>query len=175
MEQGGPVLQSCGDLRHREHRPGLVVHQHDADQGRVLPDGVQHGLRRDVPLSIRLHIGSGVAFPLQLLDALEYGAVLHRRGNDVLPHAAVLVQRRADGPVVALRAAGGEKQLLGFAAQRSGDGFPAPVRQGFGLPAQGVLGGGVAVSLPHHMQGQISHFRQNLGGGCIVKINLLHS
>ena len=69
-----------------------------------------------------------------------------RRGNDVLPHAAVLVQRRPDGPVVALRAAGGEKQLLGLAAQRSGDGFPATVRQGFGLPAQGVLGGGVAVS-----------------------------
>ena len=50
----------------------------------------------------------------------------------------------------------------------SGDGFPAPVRQGFGLPAQSVLGGGVAVSFRkdfHHRLGGFRGYRR--GGGMV--------
>ena len=39
VQQGGTVRQQGGNLLHRKPRPGLVVDQHDADQGRVLPQG----------------------------------------------------------------------------------------------------------------------------------------
>ena len=86
-----------------------------------------------------------------------------------------VVHNAAHRHVVGFGSAGGEDDFLRFGANLGCNLlarlFDAPLRP----QALLVKGGGVAVFLPHHMQGQISHFRQNLGGGCIVKINLLHS
>ena len=168
VEQGRPVFQSGSNLRHRKNRPRLVVHQHDADQRRILPDGVQHGLRRNASLSVRFHAVSGITLPLQLLYTLEYGAVFHCRGDDMLSYPAVLMQGGPDSPVVALSAAGCEKQLLRPGPQGSGNGSPGPVRQGLGLPSQSVLGGGVAVSFRQSFHHRLSNFGRHRCGGGVV-------
>jgi len=47
--------------------------------------------------------------------------VFHGGRDDVLADMAVLVQGKADGPVVALRPAGGEDELFTLAAERGGN------------------------------------------------------
>ena len=140
MEQGGAVLKQGGNLLHRETDAGLVVDQHDADQGRVLPEGGQHLPRRDAPRAVGPHIGDRAALLLQPLDALEHRAVLHGGGDNVAAYPAVLVEGGADGPVIPLRAAGSEKKLLRGAPQGPGNNGPAPVHQILGPAAQLVLG-----------------------------------
>ena len=51
--------------------------------------------------------------------------MFHGGRDDVLAGVAVLVQGKADGPVVALRPAGGEDELFTLAAERGGDDMAA--------------------------------------------------
>ena len=102
--------------------------------------------------NVGLHVSGGIALPLQLPDALEHGAVLHGGGDDVFSYPAVLVEGGPEGPVVSLGAAGGKEDLFRLCPQGPGDGGPAMVHNGFGLPAGGVLGGGVAEVLRQRLQ-----------------------
>ena len=47
--------------------------------------------------------------------------MFHGGRDDVLAGVAVLVQGKADGPVVAFRPAGGEDELFTLAAERGGN------------------------------------------------------
>ncbi len=170
VEQGRPVPEQGGDLLHREPCAGLVVHQHHAHQGRVLPQGRSHLLRRDPAVRAGAQIGGRAALPLQLLHALEHPAVLYGGGDDVAAHPAVLVQSRPDGPVVPLRAAGGEEKLLRPAPQGPGDHRPVPVQPLPGGPAGLVLGGGVGEVLRHHLHHGLGGLGGDGGGGGVIQV-----
>ena len=65
MEQGGLVPQEGGDLLHRKAGSGLVVDQHDADQGGVLPEGTRHLGGGDAAAPVRLEACDLVSLLLQ--------------------------------------------------------------------------------------------------------------
>ena len=170
VEKGGTVLQQGGHLFHREADAGFVVYQHHGHQGGVLPKGGGHLLGRNAAGAVGLHQGDFIALLLQGLEALEDGAVLHGGGHDVLAHPAVLPEGGADGPVVALRAAGGEEKLLRFAPQGLRHSGTALLHQIPGRPAQGVLGGGVAEVLRQNLYHDLRHRSGYRGGGGIIQI-----
>ena len=173
VQQGAAVFlpQQAGHLLHREDAAGFVVHQHHAHQHRVLPQGLGHLLRRHMAGFVRGQVRHLVPLLLQQLTRLQHGAVLHGGGDDVPPGVAALPHGGGDGPVVRLRAAGGEVQVLRPAPQGPGDNGPALLHQSLGLPAQGILGGGVAELLRQHLIHGVRHGPGHRRGGCVIQIN----
>ena len=141
------LAQERGDLCDRKDTAGLVVHKHHGHERRILAQRVRDLLRCDIAVSVRREAGDGIALLLELAAWLKHRAVLHRGGDDVPPHMAVLVRGEANGPVVALRAAGGEEKLLGLAAERGGDGRAVRVQPLFCGGAVGILRAGVAAAV----------------------------
>ena len=168
VEQGALAPQTSGDLRYREHRSRLVVHQHDADHRGILPNRIQHVLRRNPPLLVWLHISCGVSLSLQLPDAVEHSAVLHCCGDNVPSHSAVLMQSGPNGPVVPLGAAGGKQHLLRLRIQSLGDNGAAAIHQRLGLPAKLILRGRVSEVFRHDIHHNPDSFRIYWGGGGVI-------
>lgn len=144
---GAVLAQEPRDLRDGKDAAGLVVHEHHGDERRILAQRVRDLLRGDIPLTVGREIGDGIALLLQLTARLKHGAVLHGGGDDVLSDAAVLVGGKADGPVVALRAAGGKIQLVRLAAERGGDDRTVRLQTLFRGGAVRVLRAGVAAAV----------------------------
>ena len=97
--------------------------------------------------------------------------VLHSRRDDVAAALAQPLGGRENGPVVGLRAAGGEKDALRLRAHGLGDILPGRAQQPGRLDAEPVHGAGIA---PAGGQ-RIVHGRNGLGAGPgrggIVKID----
>ena len=128
-------------------------------------------LRRDVSVSIRDEAGHLIALLFHPFAAFQHGAVLHRCGDNVASHMAVLPAGGLDGPVVALGAAGGEIEPLRFAAQGSGHG-PAPVLYPlFHIQPHLILGTGIAELLRQHLIHGVRNFPWYRGGGGVVQID----
>ena len=170
VEEGVPASEQGGHLLHRVAGAGLVIHQHHGHQGGVRPQGLRHLACGDAVLPVRFQIGDGIPLLLQILHALEYGAVLHGGGDDVLAQTAVLPQGSADGPVVPLRTAGGEEEPLRRTAQGGGNGAAVGLQGSLGRPAQVILGGGVAKPLRQSFHHGLRHGAGHRGGGSIVQI-----
>ena len=169
---GGLFLpQQAGRLRYGEHAARLVVHQHHGHQHRVPPQGICHLLHGDIAVTPGLQIRYVIALLCQELAGLEDGAVLHGGGDDVLAGVAALPQSGLDGPVVALRAAGGEVQVLRGAVQRSGDDGAPALHRFFHLLTGGVLGGRVAAVVQQHVVYRVGHRLRHGCGGRIVQID----
>ena len=106
-----PTVHQLVKARNVRLRAGLVVHLHAADKTRAV---VQRPGER-VPIQLALFVYADhpnlVALSLQLHEALPHRRVLHRthRHELLAPHAAHRAQNRQ---VVALRAAGGEHQIV---------------------------------------------------------------
>ena len=163
--------QPRSDLLNGVESSQLVVHQHHADQGRVLPDSGEDPLRRDVPLAVGLHIRHLTALLGEPLAGLQNSAVLHRRRDNVPARPAILPEGGLDGPVVPLGAAGGEAQGFRRAVQGVRHSLPPggnPLRH---LPAYGVLGAGVAKPLRQHLIHGVGHLPGHRGGGGVVQVN----
>ena len=92
----------------------------------------------------------------------------------MIPAALHRLGAGEEGPVVALRAAGGEDQLFRLTAQERGDLRAALVEQLPGLAALGVRGARVAVDLRHRRERGLRRLRADPGGGGIVQI-MFHS
>jgi len=104
VEQGGGPRPPQGPRRllNREHRAQLVVDQHHGHQRRVRAEGPGHLGRINVPRVVRLEVCHLVSLPLQRLEGLQHGGVLHRGGDDVPALPPVYLQRPENGPVVTL-------------------------------------------------------------------------
>ena len=172
VEQNGLVigLHQLHTLGHREHGTNLVVHQHHGHQGGVRAQGGGQVLGVDAALPIRLEIGHLVTLTLQVPAGLQHGGVLNGGGDDVLALPAVQLHTPADGPVVALGAAGGKIHLLGGTAQSTGHRLPVGLHPLGGLSAQRIAGGGVAKVLQglHH---GLHGLGGDGGGGGIIEVS----
>ena len=164
-------FQQLRDLLHGEDAAGFVVHEHHRHEHRVLAQGVRHLLRRDVAGAVGLQIGDLVALLREPLARLKNGAVLKGGGDDVPPDVAALPHGRGDGPVVGLRAAGGEKQLLRAAAEPLRHGGAAAVHQRGALTPVGILGGGVAELMAQHVVHGVRHGGGHRRGRRVIEIN----
>ena len=173
VQQGRGTLlpQQGSDVRRGKYAARLVVHQHHRHQGGVLPQGIRHLFGGDIAVPSWLQIGDLIPLLGQQLAGLQNGAVLHGGGDDVSAPVPVLPQGGLYGPVVALRAAGGEVQALRGAAQRPGDDGPPALHGFFHLHPYGVLGGGIAEVRRQHLVHGVGHGFGHRRGGGVIKID----
>ena len=173
VEQGPAFFlpQQPGRFLHRKHAARLVVYQHHAYQHRVLPQGVRHLLHGDLARFVRGQVCHLIPLLLEPSARLQHGAVLHGGGDDVPPCVAALPHGGGDGPVVGLGAAGGEMQVLRPASQGPGHRGPASLHQLLCLPAQGILGRGVAELIRQHLIHGVRHRPGHRRGARMIQIN----
>ena len=172
MEQGGTAggPDGPGRLGHGEQGPQLVVHQHHGNQNGVRAQGLRQLAGGDGALAVGLEIGHLVPLALQGPAGLQHGGVLDGSGDDVPALPPAQPGRPPDGPVVALRAAGGEKELLRAAAQGPGHIGP-PLLQPLGrLDARGIAGGGVAPQGGHGLHSRLDRLGPHWRGGRVIQI-----
>ena len=172
VKQGGGVLPADqgADVLHRLHCADLIVHVHDGDQDGVRPDGLLQLLKGNVAVAVHGQVGHLKSLFLQKCQRIVHAGVLDPGADDVLSGPVVGHGRADQGHVVALRAAGGEQNLLLFHLQglcHLGRGLAHVLLR---LHALAVLGGGVAVILCHRLHHDVLHAVKDPGGGGIVKI-----
>ena len=97
--------------------------------------------------------------------------MFHGGRDDVLAGVAVLVQGKADGPVVALRPAGGEDELFTLAAERGGNRLACRGDSVARLLSDGVLRAGVAPARNQRIVNGVRHLFGNGGGGRVIEID----
>ena len=161
-------LRGLGDGK---NAAGLVVYKHHGHERRVLAQRIRDLLRGDISVLVGYEIGDGVSLLLKLAARLKHRAVLDGGGDDMPPPMAVLVRGEADGPVVALRAAGGEIKLLILAAKRGGNDRTVGLQPLFRGRTVRVLRAGVAAAVEQHIVHGIRHLARNGRGGGVIEID----
>ena len=131
MEQrlGCLRLEQLSELLDRLHRADLVVDQLAGQQHRVLGQRFAQHLGRDVAGRVgreEYHIKAAVR---ELLCGVDGRGVLDLGHDDAALFVAVEMRRAVQADIRALRAAGGEIDLLGQAAERGGNRFAAVLEQ----------------------------------------------
>ena len=122
-------LEQLSELLDRLHRADLVVDQLAGQQDRVLGQRFAQHLGRDVAGRVgreEYHIKAAVR---ELLCGVDGRGVLDLGHDDAALFVAVEMRRAVQADIRALRAAGGEIDLLGQAAERRGNRFAAVLEQ----------------------------------------------
>ena len=122
-------LEQLSELLDRLHRADLVVDQLAGQQHRVLGQRFAQHLGRDVAGRVgreEYHIKAAVR---ELLCGVDGRGVLDLGHDDAALFVAVEMRRAVQADIRALRAAGGEIELLGQAAERGGNRFTAVLEQ----------------------------------------------
>ena len=143
-----------GDLGDGLDGADLVIGGHDGDEDGVGADGRLYRLRVHTAQGIHRQVGDRKALGLfQVLQGVQDGVMLNGGGDDVPALAAPELGHGLEGPVVALRPAGGEEDLLGLCVQAPGDLCPRGIQIGLGLLAECIEAGGIPIGVPkigHH-------------------------
>ena len=172
---GAALAQQPCDRGNVRHAAGLVVDHHQRDERGVPAQRGADVLGADRAGRVRLQARDLPALLLQQIEAFPHGVVLDERGDDVPSRALRRLGAAEQGPVVALRAAGGEDQLFRSAAQRVGDLAAGRGEQLCRLAPFGVGRAGIAVAERHRLYGRFGRLRADRGGRGVVKIVFHHS
>ena len=124
-----PDMAQQAELLDRLHRADLVVDQLAGQQDRVLGQRFAQPLGRDVAGLVgreEYHIKAAVR---ELLCGVDGRGVLDLGHDDAALFVAVEMRRTVQADIRALRAAGGEIDFLGQAAERRGNRFAAVLEQ----------------------------------------------
>ena len=125
MEDDALFAAYRADLRNRLNGADLVIRKQDRYEAGVLADRAAHLLGRDDAVFMNVQQRDIVAVLFKLLERMQHGVMLKRRGNDVLfPFPRADGRRGKDRLVVRLAAAGGEGDLPRLGAQTPGYRFP---------------------------------------------------
>ena len=165
------LFEQRRDLRDGKDAARLVVDEHHGDERGVLAQRLRDLPRGDIAVPVRGEIGDGIALLLKPAARLKHRAVLDGGGDDVPSDMAVLMRGKAERPVVALRAAGGEVQLVRLAAERGGDHRAVALQPLFRGGAVGILRAGVAAALQQHVVHRVRHLARDGRGGGVVEID----
>ena len=168
--RGAFLFQNTGNGGNIRHSTGFVVDQHKRNEYSIRAKSRAYVLGRDRAGVIGLEVCHLITAPFKLLGGFAHCVMLDQGSDDVLSLAAHGLRAGEQGPVVALRAAGGKRQLRRVAAQRPGDKLPRAIEQLFRLPAFGVSGAGVAVVFQHGVQSRLRSLRAHAGGRGVIKI-----
>ncbi len=163
MEQGVGQTRcvSRDHVGNRHDRARLVVDHHDGDENRIGPEGLFQFLDCNIAVVVGLQICDLEALRFQLLHGVQDSVVLHGGRDDVAAALAETLGGGENGPVVGLRAAGGEKDALRLRAHGLGNVLAGGAQQPGRLDAEAVDSARVSP-----VGGQrIVHGRNGLGAG----------
>lgn len=121
VEPDAPFAAELADLGDRLDGADLVIRVHDRHERRVGADGVRDLLRRDEAPLVHRQVGDLEALLFEGRAGVQHRVVLEHRRDDVFfALGGELVRRTLDRPVIALRAAAGEVDLVRLGAERGG-------------------------------------------------------
>src|ERR1044071_4368008 len=90
---------------------GFVVGRHDADQNRLVREGVFKLIKINEAVALDRQISYTEAALFQMFASIEHGLVLGNNGDDVVAFFATSLCHAFDGQVVTLGGAGGKDDL----------------------------------------------------------------
>src|SRR4029077_18651316 len=90
---------------------GFVVGRHNADQNRLVREGVFKLIKINEAVALDRQIGYTEAARFQMFAGIEHGLVLSDSGDDVVAFFAKSLCHAFDGQVVTLRGTGGKDDL----------------------------------------------------------------
>ena len=163
--------EHSGDARDVRHAACLVVDHHQRDENGVLPQRLFNRADGDGAVGLRLKETHLEAALFKLAERFSHRVVLNG-GGDYVPalthHALGAFCYR---PIIALGAAGGEKNLVWNAAERVGDLPAGPVQNGLCLAALRVGRAWVTVEPGHDFISNIRRLGADHGRGGVIKID----
>ena len=112
VEEHAALARDLADRLERLHRADLVVGEHDADEDRLVGDGLLHVVRVDAAVLVDAEVGDLEALFLEALAGVEDGLVLGHRRDDVVALVLVELGDALEREVVALGRAAREDDLL---------------------------------------------------------------
>ena len=172
VEQNAFIAADFPDFRNRLDGADFVVRVHDGDQRRIRPNGLFNLLRRNQTHAVDREIGHLKAVFFQVFAGVKHCVMLKVAGDDMfLSLGRELHSRAFDGPVVALRPAGGEVDLAGLRTECRGNLAPSLFNGPLGRPGNAVNTAGVPVMLGQVWHHRIQNALRNPGGSGVVRVN----
>ena len=123
MKEDAAVAGHLGRLFHGEDHPRFVVGPHQADDGRIRGQAPPVLLHVQAAFPVDREFRDPISLRLPDAHTAPYGRMFHPAGHDVTL-VGLGSQRRADGGVVAFRAATGEDDFLRDGADERRHLFP---------------------------------------------------
>ena len=159
------------DLFDRLDGADLIVGKHHRDQNGLRTDSRFQLIQLHYSVLVHIHISHFKPVLLQKLGRVKNGMVLDLRGDDVIALVPVCFRSGLQRPVVALRAACGEIDLIAFGAQHFRDVVPLQVERFFIGGSKPVDAGRVSVFLCKIRKHGLHYLRRRLGGRRVIQIN----
>ena len=171
VEPDAPFAAELADLGDRQDGADLVIRVHDRHERRVGADGVRDLLRRDEAPLVHRQVGDLEALLFECRAGVQHRMVLEHRRDDVFfALGGELVRRTLDRPVIALRAAAGEVDLVRLGAERGG-GLFARILDGEARAAPELVDARrVAVALGEPGHHRLEHLGGNLCCRGVVRV-----
>ena len=171
QRQRGRAAHGLDHVGNRHDRARLVVDHHDGDENGIGPEGLFQFLDCNIAVVVRLQICDLEALRFQLLHGVQDSVVLHGGRDDVAAALAETLGGGKNGPVVGLRAAGGEKHPVGLCAEGGGDRLPRLPQTVGGVNTEGVDGRRIAPAVRERLCHGPHAGGAGLRGGGIVEID----
>src|SRR5579859_1527034 len=108
MEQHTALTAEPPDLFNRLQDPSFIVRRHDADQDRLVREGMLELIKINKAVALDREISYAAAALFQVLAGIEHGLVFSDNGDDVVSFFATSLCHAFDGQVVTLCGAGGK-------------------------------------------------------------------
>ncbi len=173
VEDDSAFGHHLGDLLDGEDHAGLVVGVHDRDQGRVVVELVLQLVEVELAQLVHAQLDDAVAVALQVAADGQDRRMLHAGGDD-LAFLRQGGQRPVDRAAVALRAATGEDDLAGIAAQQPRHPLAGLTDPDPHLAAERVHARRVAVQAAKVRLHLLKHLIRHLRRRVVVEIDRLH-
>ena len=175
MEQDAFLPADRADLRHGFQRTDLIVGRHDADKDRLRTDGFPDGFRRN--RSVFVHRQEGDLKPLffQPPAGIQHCRMFNAAGDQMVSLSPEDKSGSLDRQIIAFASSGCKADLAAFGAQCLRNFPPRLFQCPPCVPSLTVDPGRIPVPVYKKRQHRVQHFRKHRCGGCVIKIDPIHS
>ena len=171
MEQNTLLCSNLTDLPDRLDRSDLIIGIHHGNQYSIRTNRPFQLLYINNPVAVHIQIRNFRPLLFQIFTGMQHRMMLYLRCDNVLPLIAVCLIHPFNRPVIRLRTASGEKNLIPFGSQGSGNRLPCLYNRLLTLTSQPVDTAGVPIVFREVRQHSLHHFRCSLCGSRMIQIN----
>ena len=174
MEQDTPLLHHFSDLLNRKNGTGLIVGEHDGDNGRIFAHSVRQFVQIQAPFGIHAQIRQLIPLLLQMLPEGDKRRMFNTGRDDML-FFRLSLQSGHHGSGIAFRAARGEHDLFRLRTKHRRNLFPCILNALAHLPAERVHARGITIFFRKKRNHAFKNFRRYAGRGVVIEIDDAHA
>ena len=167
MEQDTPLLYHFSDLLNRKNGTGLIVGEHDGDNGRIFAHSVRQFVQIQAPFGIHAQIRQLIPLLLQMLPEGDKRRMFNTGRDDML-FFRLSLQSGHHGSGIAFRAARGEHDLFRLRTKHRRNLFPCILNALAHLPAERVHARGITIFFRKKRNHAFKNFRRYAGRGVVI-------